>query len=68
MPLFRRKPQVHRADVVHVVNPGDPPYYVAVCECGWYSDFYAESTGPHAAFAEARQHTSDVGAEVLERP
>ena len=66
MPFFKRTPKEHNAEV-HDVRP-DPnlpedfePYFVALCDCGWFGD-----TRPSAeeAFRDAYGHSETVAQDV----
>ena len=60
----RQRDQPHRAAVYYVTVPDVEPYYVAICECGWFGDILAEE---EPAFGDARAHTTDVDEELQYR-
>ena len=50
----------HSVKVVNYIGPPSP-YFLAVCECGWMGEFHDEA---EPAFADAREHSLNVEAEV----
>jgi hypothetical protein len=57
---FKRKPVKHSAGVYDVRVVGETPYFVALCECGWYGDFHEDqSAGASLALRDAQNHAPD---------